>query len=558
MSGSPPLPPKASQEAAERAQGTAYQATTQDVYRAGLATQGEERPPTTVQVPPRLSPPGVPERMPYGFPRLEGSMTRPLPYPQQMATGGPQSAYPTQRPVPTPPLPTPQTYPPPTSQAGQDAMRQPSPKPQRKTKGHVASACVPCKRAHLRCDAQRPCSRCTSNGKEDACIDVQHKKRGRPRLRDDRETKFEGTGFAGAAGAMRRPMQPHYGSPGSSIGMPYDDTLRRTQGYRVLKSQPAEPTIAPRFPERALGPDPGIFPPPLSIPPRAPEPRAFEPAAFFTIDLEFGNASGPFLDAIGRPAVNNLRLVDVVVPADREKVAALQRQVRAERDRREPPNYLPPMFPGQEAMIGLGFSQDELLRYPLDWNEHLNFLGQDGQARQLSFRMGLAKVNSVYVVLIWLSPPRAFQYPTPSPNPREITYASYQQPHHSYSQPTPVSATFDSRQSRPGDSGYGPRQSGPSGAPPPPIAPGLSPALTPYAPTPNRPDYSLGPSYPSSRPDLMTGGRPSQAPGYQLPPIRNQQPGSSQQGNPYPPRDDRSRVDIGGLLDRPGPSNKPN
>lgn len=29
-------------------------------------------------------------------------------------------------------------------------MRQPSPKPQRKTKGHVASACVPCKRAHLR------------------------------------------------------------------------------------------------------------------------------------------------------------------------------------------------------------------------------------------------------------------------------------------------------------------------------------------------------------------------------------------------------------------------
>ncbi|KAH8809065.1 hypothetical protein F5884DRAFT_753569 [Xylogone sp. PMI_703] len=33
-----------------------------------------------------------------------------------------------------------------------DATGYPSPKAQRKTKGHVASACVPCKRAHLRCD----------------------------------------------------------------------------------------------------------------------------------------------------------------------------------------------------------------------------------------------------------------------------------------------------------------------------------------------------------------------------------------------------------------------
>lgn len=340
--------------------------------------------------------------------------------------------------------------------------------------------------------------------------------------------------------------------------MPFDDTLRRTQGYRVLKSQPAEPTIAPRYPERALGPESGLYPPPLSIPPRAVEPRAPEPAAFFTIDLEFGNASGTFLEAIGRPAVNinNLRLVDVVVPADRDKVSGLQRQVRAERDRREPPNYLPPMFPGQEAMRGLGFGHDELSRYSLDWQDHLNFQTQDGHARQLSFRMGLARVRSLYVVLIWLSLPRTFQYPTPSPNPREITYASYQQPQHSYSQPTPVSATFDSRQSHPGDGGYGPRQSGPSGAPPPPVATGLSPSLTPYAATPNRPEYSLGSSYQSSRTDVMAGGRPSQTPGYQLPPIRNQQSGSSQQGSPYQAREDRSRVDIGGLLDRPGPSNR--
>lgn len=48
----------------------------------------------------------------------------------------------------------------------------------RRKKAKVASACVPCKRAHAICDAQRPCSRCLESGKEDACVDMQHKKRG--------------------------------------------------------------------------------------------------------------------------------------------------------------------------------------------------------------------------------------------------------------------------------------------------------------------------------------------------------------------------------------------
>ena len=36
----------------------------------------------------------------------------------------------------------------------------------RRAKVHVASACVNCKRAHLSCDAKRPCSRCVSANKE--------------------------------------------------------------------------------------------------------------------------------------------------------------------------------------------------------------------------------------------------------------------------------------------------------------------------------------------------------------------------------------------------------
>jgi hypothetical protein len=41
-----------------------------------------------------------------------------------------------------------------------------SPKAVRKTKAHVASACVNCKKKHLRCDNARPCRRCVQSGKE--------------------------------------------------------------------------------------------------------------------------------------------------------------------------------------------------------------------------------------------------------------------------------------------------------------------------------------------------------------------------------------------------------
>ena len=39
-------------------------------------------------------------------------------------------------------------------------------------KANVSSACGPCKKAHLACDIQRPCKRCTNMGKEDQCEDV--------------------------------------------------------------------------------------------------------------------------------------------------------------------------------------------------------------------------------------------------------------------------------------------------------------------------------------------------------------------------------------------------
>lgn len=51
-----------------------------------------------------------------------------------------------------------------------------------KVKRHknVGRACTHCKKAHLACDESRPCKRCTHLGKTN-CIDVEHKRRGRPK-----------------------------------------------------------------------------------------------------------------------------------------------------------------------------------------------------------------------------------------------------------------------------------------------------------------------------------------------------------------------------------------
>jgi hypothetical protein len=151
MSGSPPLPPKANQEAGDRSQAQAsYQTTSQqDVYRgASTATtpadiRGQQSaPPPSV----RSYPPEPPDRMTY-YPRPEDPMHRPVPYPPQGSAVLPQQSYMS---LPGAGSSSLTAFPVTSRPPAQENPPYTSPKSQRKTKGHVASACVPCKRAHLR------------------------------------------------------------------------------------------------------------------------------------------------------------------------------------------------------------------------------------------------------------------------------------------------------------------------------------------------------------------------------------------------------------------------
>lgn len=157
MSGSP-LSQKAASEASERPHlSTGYPTTVpQDVYR-GTSSRPS---PTESQPPPgylsardpflRSHPQDASERMAHGYQQGVDYPPRPISYPPQSLTSVSQ-AHPSQPFLAstggqsTPGFPV--TNRPPSIDSQSFST---SPKSQRKAKGHVASACVPCKRAHLR------------------------------------------------------------------------------------------------------------------------------------------------------------------------------------------------------------------------------------------------------------------------------------------------------------------------------------------------------------------------------------------------------------------------
>ncbi|KAK8011389.1 hypothetical protein PG990_010354 [Apiospora arundinis] len=520
MSGSPPLPPKPTLEAGERGHNS-FQPTSHDVYRTGSSIPGIEyraHSQQGIQTPNRSS------RHPWrlGFEHIrEKQQSEPrflIDVPKKpwgdrfLTTAKPAPWYRSRTghasgpsPYSLPTRPQPPENPPYTS-----------PKSQRKTKGHVASACVPCKRAHL------------SNGKEEACVDVQHKKRGRPRLRDDRESRFDAARFGNPTeSSVRRPVSLF--APVSAPAVPYDDPLRRTQSYRVLKSQPPDPTI-PRYLDRGSA------------------------MAFLTVDLEVARVSSTFVDAIGAgsaQAIQRRRLEDLILSQERERVIALQRSLQDEQARKDP-TYLPPIFGRQEAdrvFQALPFDPETISRFPLDRQDTFYFKTVEGQPRQYPIRFGLVKEESIYfVVVLLVTQPRSISNPSPSAQQRDLPYAYQSQ---AYTQLTPVSASFEPNRHRWGelldsrDPGHGSRQpvtpasivAGPS--------PGVSPNIPSYSPSSSvRSDHPSGPSYHIPRSELSMH-RPSQSASYQLPPIRSQ-------AQPAHQADSRTgRVDIGGLLDQP-------
>lgn len=316
--------------------------------------------------------------------------------------------------------------------------------------------------------------------------------------------------------------------------------------------------MAPRYPEHASHVDVNVY---TGAP--QPTPRMLvsqEPAcAFLTMDLQIAKATQTFGEAIGVQSAVARNLHDVVSASDRDKVFRLQRVFEDERREREP-NYLPPIylkFEENRVIQSVGFGPDEMAQLRTDRSEMFTFQGPDGQQRTFQVHFGLAKKESTYFIVLMLhipATPQTHHQPSSSPFSQESQHG-YLTPQQGFSQ-IPMASPFVSTPSLGERRSEGLMTYRPIG----PMVSSIGPStgVPPYTQSQTRPDYSQGQTqYQNPRSELPQSQAQRQH-NLQLPPIRSQ-PGDDSSMDPIQRRDDRSsRVDIGGLLEKPDPTRRRN
>jgi hypothetical protein len=276
------------------------------------------------------------------------------------------------------------------------------------------------------------------------------------------------------------------------------------------------------------------------------------------MEMQVAKASPSFGETIGLPSVIARRFQEIVNPNDRDKVARLQRDFEDERRQREP-NYLPPIylvkFEEDRVIQSVGFSPEEISGIILNRQETFNFQGLDGQQRIFQVRFGLAKKESTYFIILVLQmpvTPQTYQ-PSSSPFSRE-SYSQdspyrYQTPQHSYppnQAPSPFTANpgFGDARGAEMSTFRGP---GALGAPIP-----QSASMPSFTQPQTWQEYSQGQAPYSTPRSEVPQGQSQHQHDLQLPPIRDQHAEGSSM-DMMRRREDRSgRVDIGGLIERPG------
>nr|POE72372.1 transcription activator of gluconeogenesis ert1 [Quercus suber] len=267
----------------------------------------------------------------------------------------------------------------------------------RKAKAHVASACANCKRAHLSCDINRPCMRCVASGKQDSCHDVQHKKRGRPRLREEEEDFNVGSMVLEPTAqvtpiATTTQHSRHIAATRS----------RRAESFRSIQSMTSEdsstyaasaPGFSPHTPVQARrGRQPWVL---------GESVHDYEtPVAFLDLSLDILKANRAFEVAMrDRRSLRGLNLADIVMPADEHSFQTIRNQLRAEREAREP-TYMPPILHhGQDLLGGITDAEADQLAQEYAENVYTWSLLGDGERHTFSARVKLAKASIYFVFL---------------------------------------------------------------------------------------------------------------------------------------------------------------
>ncbi|KAL8931046.1 MAG: hypothetical protein Q9208_000148 [Pyrenodesmia sp. 3 TL-2023] len=160
-----------------------------------------------------------------------------------------------------------------------------------------------------------------SAGKEATCVDVQHKKRGRPRLREEETLREVAFG-----------IDPHAEAYANQTGMiPLSEPGRpRSKSYRELRSQPDHffGGQRPRTSDAGYGSQYSHGP---SSGPMSSYVADSIPTVLLTPDFRVAQHNFAFTDALAvQNSLKGFALLDLVVPSDREKIHRVQTALRAE------------------------------------------------------------------------------------------------------------------------------------------------------------------------------------------------------------------------------------
>jgi len=188
---------------------------------------------------------------------------------------------------------------------------------------------------------------------KDTCYDVAHKKRGRPRLRDESHYGVERS-MPSANAPVNSTM------PMTTPTRPIAATRqRRAESFRSIHSMTSEESSSYGPPTPSFLPRPPVpFQTPLSFPSPAyrhvtsPSMEPEVPTALLDLDFVILRANASFQQIMADDRdLTRSRLHEIAAPADSESFMSIRSRLRGEREARQP-SYLPPIVSSGEDPLG--------------------------------------------------------------------------------------------------------------------------------------------------------------------------------------------------------------
>lgn len=227
---------------------------------------------------------------------------------------------------------------------------------------------------------------------------MPHKKRGRPRLREDATfaNVTAGPSTVGAtavsmAGTVRaeRPVAPM-------------SRHHRGDSFRSIRSfESSPPSISSSSPSYAR-PASRSWPQPRTTMPAR---QYATPVAFLDLDLKILKTNSTFQQLFtGLQDLRGRRLNEIARPVETDGFTAMRSQLRAEREAKDPA-YLPPIFPGEhDPLAAVNENDIDVVAHGFQDRQSLvTYSWPGGTEQTLATRVRLAR-TSIYFVVISLPP----------------------------------------------------------------------------------------------------------------------------------------------------------